>query len=64
MQLKASLKTNSGGLNRVVGGLIKQMKFKVMIERLHKLIDFLFSDVPDEKRSEAYTWSKNHPMLD
>ena len=27
------------------------MKFKVMKERLHKLIDFLFSDVPDEKKS-------------
>lgn len=38
-------------MNRVVGGLIKQMKFKVMKERLHKLIDFLFSDVPDEKKS-------------
>ena len=45
------MKTNSGTLNRVVGGLIKQMKFKVMKERLHKLIDFLFSDVPDEKKS-------------
>ena len=38
-------------MNRVVGGLIKQMKFKVMKERLHKLTDFLFSYVPDEKRS-------------
>lgn len=27
------------------------MKFKVMKGRLHKLIDFLFSDVPYEKKS-------------
>ena len=51
MQLKASLKTNSGGLNRVVGGLIKQMKFKVMKGRLHKLIDFLFNDKQDKNKS-------------
>lgn len=49
------------------------MKFKVMKERLHKLTDFLFSDVPDEKRSAKrrapkVLWQKpiyeNNPLED